>query len=533
MAKIYGERWQISDSSALGRGGQAEVFRVVDLRGEYSGFYALKRVLNPERRERFRREIEAIKTIDHPNVIKLVDHSALDDTTGQAEKQFIVMPIADGGDLDRPGRVDLYRGSIDAVIQVGKQLASALAAAHAAKVIHRDVKPGNILFTGLGHEVWLSDFGICLLREQPRLTDSEEVVGPRAFLAPELEEGSQLDVTPAADAYSLGKVLYYMISGGTILPRERLGEEKYSSIFRQGERFELLQLLLQQMICGLSGRIQHMDQVGERLRRIEDWEKSARLLPISKEGLASIQKLHAKALELERVSAEDKSIRAQEKDRLQAVQRGFKSWAQTELERVAEYINSLGSFICKVNTSEFAGNLGGIPGRGGGYFNSIADVGLSLGSQAGAHAEKYILQISLCTLTVMQFKVTLGNEPPPPPVAEPMKDFQLAMIPYAHTPKGGRHAGRPAGIGYFTKKEFLGRIVGHFPAGAVPGTPRIPAQVGPLKPVTLGFLNGCSQITEFRVSDWPEAVSILRPALQEAVDSFIAFVESGGRISGA
>jgi serine/threonine protein kinase len=90
----------------------------------------------------------------------------------------------------------------------------------------------------------LSDFGICLIREAPRITETTEVVGPRAFMAPELEDGSRLDVTPAADVYSLGKVIYYMLSGGMTLPRERLNEQQFRRIFDKGERYRLLELLL-------------------------------------------------------------------------------------------------------------------------------------------------------------------------------------------------------------------------------------------------------------------------------------------------
>jgi serine/threonine protein kinase len=100
------------------------------------------------------------------------------------------------------------------VVTVAKQITAALIAAHAANVIHRDVKPKNILFTGNGHETWLTDFGICLIREAPRITELPEVMGPREFMAPELADGGELDVTPAADLYSLGKLIYFMISGG-------------------------------------------------------------------------------------------------------------------------------------------------------------------------------------------------------------------------------------------------------------------------------------------------------------------------------
>jgi serine/threonine protein kinase len=107
------------------------------------------------------------------------------------------MPIANGGDLTRRDRLSSFEGSLDSVVQVAKQIAAALSVAHANGIIHRDVKPANILFTGLGPEIWLTDFGICLIREEPRITEPPEAVGPRSFMAPELEDGGQLAVTDA------------------------------------------------------------------------------------------------------------------------------------------------------------------------------------------------------------------------------------------------------------------------------------------------------------------------------------------------
>lgn len=95
------------------------------------------------------------------------------------------MPIASGNLEDRVG---LYKGDLDAVLRVATQLADALAAAHALEIVHRDVKPANILFPRLDHEVWLSDFGICHDgAAKVRLTGVGEVVGSRGFTAPELE----------------------------------------------------------------------------------------------------------------------------------------------------------------------------------------------------------------------------------------------------------------------------------------------------------------------------------------------------------
>ena len=293
MSRLYGGRWQLLNAPRLGSGGQSEVFRAKDTSGQLQGEFALKRVGSPKRHERFRREIDAIKRLSHPNIIKLIDHSALDDASTAEEKQFLVMPIAEGGDLSTPGRLALYKGSVDAVLQVAKQVAAALALAHSNAIIHRDVKPQNILFTGMGHEVWLTDFGICLIREQPRVTETPEIMGPRAFLAPELEEGGQLDVTSAADVYSLGKVIYYMVSGGIILPRERLHEEKYRKIFASGERYHLLELLLRKMVCPVENRMQDMESVIREVGKIEGWERNARLLAIGPDGLASLRETSA------------------------------------------------------------------------------------------------------------------------------------------------------------------------------------------------------------------------------------------------
>src|SRR5438132_2832703 len=109
----------------------------------------------------------------------------------------LVMPIARHGDLD--ARLDIYTGHIDSIIEVAKQIAGALVHAHVAKVVHRDVKPGNILFPEVGHKVWVADFGLSLDQTAERNTLDGEVVGPRFFIAPELDEGGAVNVTPAAD----------------------------------------------------------------------------------------------------------------------------------------------------------------------------------------------------------------------------------------------------------------------------------------------------------------------------------------------
>ncbi len=348
MAKIYGRRWKTVRH--LQTGGQSEVFAVIDMHGEYYGEYALKRVLNPKRHDRFRNEVEAIKRLNHPNIIKLIDHSDLDEQAKNSEKYYFVMPIAKGGDLSQ--RAAIYKDSIDTVLPVAKQIASALLEAHRIGIVHRDIKPQNILFTNVGHEILVSDFGICLVRQEIRPTETKEIVGPWAFMAPELEDGGRLDATAAADVYSLGKVIYYMISGGTVLPRERLYEKQHKALFSKGERYTLLEILLGNMICSLEIRHQDMDQVIADINRIQEWEVNARLAPVSPQTISILTRLQQQALEDKRLAGEAKVTDLYRSQMIAAVKKGVFDWLKVELSMAASVIQSSDALTSKVNESK-------------------------------------------------------------------------------------------------------------------------------------------------------------------------------------
>ncbi|MGH2364374.1 MAG: serine/threonine-protein kinase [Chloroflexota bacterium] len=200
----YGNRWH--RLGPLGEGGQGRLWLVEDLLSAGSPAYVLKELVNPKRADRFRREVEAIRMVNHPNVIKLVDFDA------NASPPFLVSEFYSRGNLE--GLPLELRQSPQDVFRLFLDICRGLAQAHSVGIIHRDIKPANILL-GDGGQAVVADFGISILLEEDteRLTHTVEVVASRWFGAPELEDGRLNDISPASDVYSLGKLLHWMFVG--------------------------------------------------------------------------------------------------------------------------------------------------------------------------------------------------------------------------------------------------------------------------------------------------------------------------------
>jgi serine/threonine-protein kinase len=203
-------RYEIGDR--LGSGGMSIVYQATDLVLERTvAVKVLAEHLSDDERfvARFRREALAVAKLIHPNIVQVYD-SGVDES-----RHYIVMEYVEG----RSGAQILQsQGPIgpETAAEAGIQACAGLDYAHRRGIIHRDVKPGNLMLVGGpvgGGEmtVKLTDFGIARAVEQTRITQVGSVVGTAAYLAPEQVRGDE--ATPATDVYALGVVLYQFLTG--------------------------------------------------------------------------------------------------------------------------------------------------------------------------------------------------------------------------------------------------------------------------------------------------------------------------------
>jgi serine/threonine-protein kinase len=194
--------------SRLGFGGMSTVQLALDLRLERQ--VAVKLLAehlaeDPTFVSRFQREAQAAARLVHPNIVQVFD-SGQDESTGQ---YFIVMEYIEGQSCAEILRDDGWL-EVDEAIAIIDQACEGLHYAHRHGVVHRDVKPGNLLRAREG-EVKLADFGIAKATEQSSITQVGSVLGTAAYLAPEQARGEEAG--PRADLYALGVVTYQLISG--------------------------------------------------------------------------------------------------------------------------------------------------------------------------------------------------------------------------------------------------------------------------------------------------------------------------------
>jgi len=195
--------------SKLGEGGMGVVYKAEDTRLDRSvalKFLPSSLAAQEAAKQRFIHEAKAASSLEHPNICAVHDIAETDD--GQ---MFIAMPHYQGQTLQE--RIAEGPMDIGEAIDIVLQLASGLGKAHEQGIVHRDIKPGNIFVTRDGH-VKILDFGLAKLATQTRLTKSGTTVGTVAYMSPEQASGDDVDVR--SDIFSLGAVLYEMLTG--VLP---------------------------------------------------------------------------------------------------------------------------------------------------------------------------------------------------------------------------------------------------------------------------------------------------------------------------
>lgn len=281
---------------ALGTGGMAEVFkaeRVDELRSKVAiKLMQSSLASKSEYRERFKREAKILSTFNHPGIVKVFEYGELENG-----ESFLVMELLDGKSLarylkDQPS----HCLPLPVVIQFAFEMASALATAHAAKVIHRDLKPDNVMVvpepaSQLGRRIKLVDFGIArdLSGQTNPMTMEGVAIGTPGYMSPEQLRGESLD--GATDVYSLGLIIYECLSGrspfseGLLAKPDQILSEKPLSL----NKFMLaiprdLNDLLRCMLHSVRTERPTMDQVC----RVLDALRSTRSVPYPTESISRV-----------------------------------------------------------------------------------------------------------------------------------------------------------------------------------------------------------------------------------------------------
>lgn len=191
--------------SELGRGGMATVYRAYDpLFDREVALKVLPREMlhDPQFRSRFDRELKIVAGLEHPAIVPVYD-------VGEEDGQpYFVMRYMNGGSL--AGEIEKGRFSIEDAARIIEKVAHGLAYAHRKGVVHRDLKPDNILFDDTGAP-FISDFGVAKLTEAASSLTGSGVIGTPAYMSPEQAQGIEID--SRSDVYGLGVIVYQMLSG--------------------------------------------------------------------------------------------------------------------------------------------------------------------------------------------------------------------------------------------------------------------------------------------------------------------------------
>lgn len=268
MERIAG-RYDIE--TMLGYGGMGEVYRAMDtVLNQHVAIKLLKPEImedTPDILERFEREGEALRRLNHPNIVKMLA------SVQENGKHYLIMEYVGGGNLQHLLRQEAQL-PVQRMLEISLDLADALTRAHRLKIIHRDIKPANVLLAEDGTPR-LTDFGVARIGDRTRMTQTGSLVGTYAYLSPEACRGESLD--ERADIWAFGIMMYEMLAG--IRPFD--SDQPAAIIFkimsdpvpnlqdiRPDVPAELMRLIYEMLEKERDLRISSVREVGSRLEKL-------------------------------------------------------------------------------------------------------------------------------------------------------------------------------------------------------------------------------------------------------------------------
>lgn len=264
--------------SVAGQGGMSVVFRAHDERTREPVAVKVLQRASAVDLQRFQREADVLRTLDHPGIVRLLDHGCLADGA-----PYLVMQWLEGEDL----AVRLERGALDVqgTVALGGRIAEALGAAHGRGIVHRDVKPSNILLVGRRVEdARLIDFGVARAELGAGVTATGLIVGTPGYMSPEQARGVR-EIDSRADVFALGCVLYECLAGVApfvgehpvaILAKSLMAEPAPVGNVRSGVPAELDALIARMLAKAPDGRPADGAAVAEALRTFSPGDQRVR-----------------------------------------------------------------------------------------------------------------------------------------------------------------------------------------------------------------------------------------------------------------
>ncbi len=248
--------------SKLGEGGMGVVYKAIDAKLNRSvalKFLATHLLGENEEKTRFIREAQAAAALDHPNICTVHE---IDEIDGQT---FIAMACVEGQSVKQ--KIAARPLKLDEALEIAIQTAQGLKAAHQKGIVHRDVKPANLMLTEEG-QVKIMDFGLAQLAERSRLTKTATILGTPAYMSPEQAQKSATD--RRTDIWSLGVVVYEMVTGQLPFEREREQAVLYAissqepepiTALRAGLPMELEWIVSKALAKDREERYQHVEEM--------------------------------------------------------------------------------------------------------------------------------------------------------------------------------------------------------------------------------------------------------------------------------